>query len=144
MRKFDLGQFEKPAEMFGFLWTAFRATYPRKAAGFEQMKLCNRLGDKLEAISKAQPVLPGAACGKCGRPTEPGDEGWRVPTKHTLLLEAMEHEKLVSMLKDEQIGWLHAAGHAVERLVVALEAAPTVDVEERAGASAARKKVPRA
>lgn len=119
MKKLDFAQFKDAENMFLLVWLAFRATYPRKAAGYEQMKLCNRIGEKLEGISNETPA--------------PDDPGARVLKSHgkVLFLEAMEHEKLLSMLKDEQLGWTHIAGRKIEQLTEAFEAAPAVDVEEK-------------
>lgn len=133
MKKVDFGQFgDKKDRMFSALWLAFRATFPAQAKGYEQLKLCNRLGEKLEAMSKAAPAVPVPACAACGRPAEPGDASERVPVRSTLLLPEMEHLKLLAMVKSEEIGWSFQGGRNVEALIAALEAAPEVEVEEKA------------
>lgn len=118
MRKLDFSQFgDKKAQAFTLLWIAFRSSYGKQAVGYEQMKLCNRLGAKLEAISAETPT--------------PQDGTDRTLAKDTLLVEGVEQAKLLAMVKAEDIGWTYSAGKLVEVLIEALEKAPTVEVEER-------------
>ena len=132
MKKWDFGQFgDEKKKMFELMWTAFRLTFGRKSAGYEQLKLCNRLGEKLEAISKPMPVKEIPLCETCGRPSSPSDDTARELVRVALLLDAMEHEKLLSMLKDDQLGWTFAAGKSIEKLVEAGLEAPDVDVVEK-------------
>lgn len=140
MKKLDFAQFgDKKDRMFSALWLAFRVTFPAQAKGYEQLKLCNRLGEKLEAMSKPAPTPVVPECKACGRPPELGDASERVPTRSTLLLLDMEHQKLLAMVKSEEIGWSFQGGRNVEALVAALEAAPEVEVEEKAGRKKGRK-----
>ena len=127
MKKLDFTQFgDKQDRMFSILWLAYRATYPKQAVGYEQMKLCNRIGEALEAMSKEAPT--------------PQDALERVPMKGALLLAGTEFAKLVAMTKSEGIGWTHLVGRDVERLIGALEAAPEVEVEEKDVTPIDRKK----
>ncbi len=122
MRKLDFEQFgdsDRRQRMFSILWMAFRVTYPKQAAGYENMKLCNRLGALLEKVSTESP--------------SPSDALERKLTADVLLLPGTEHAKLLAMLKSEEVGWTHVIGPDVERLVDAMEGAPTVgeDGEEK-------------
>ena len=138
MKKLDFAQFgeEKRDRMFQMLWTAYRAAYPKQAAGYENMKLCNRIGEHLEAISIEAPTPGRPACAACGRPAEAGDPNERALTKakkNVLLLTGHEHGKLLAMAKSEEVGWTYLGGRDMEPLIAALEAAPEVEVEEKKG-----------
>ena len=116
MKAFDFSQFGDDADkMFDLVWTAFRITFGRKASGYEQLKICNKIGDKLTEAS------------------DPGnDDERKLKNKDArLLLEGHEHGKLLSMVEDEQVPWTYKAGPNVVRLIDALRTAPEVPVEEK-------------
>jgi hypothetical protein len=122
MKKLDLAQFAKKDDAFAVLWWAFRAGYPKRNTGYDQLKLLNRIGEKLEGISveKANEI----------------DQGARVLNgKSVLLMPEMEFDLLLAMLKSgpptEVGGWTHVAGRVVEVVVEAMEKAEKVEVEEK-------------
>ncbi len=126
MKKLNYGQFgAKKDRMFSLTWLGYRAAYPKHSAGYEQMKLCNRIGEKLEQMSKEAPT--------------PQDAAERLPTKSVLLLDGHEHEKLLAMLKSEEVGWTYLAGKEVEVLIEAMVSAPEVEVEEKVRGRAKKK-----
>ena len=137
MKKLDLGQFgEKKEQMFGLLMLFFRAAYPKHADGYENLRLCNRIGAILDAGSKEAPSVPKIpACAHCGRPEEPASVGHRVPARNVLLFPATEYAKLVAMTKTEGvIQWGIEGGANAEALQDALAACPEVEVEEKKAA----------
>lgn len=127
MRKVDFSQFgSDSSRMFTIMWTAFRGAYPKMAAGYENTKLCNKIGAKLENISFAAPrqgTLPGGVDGDLGaRELKDGA---------SLFLDGLEYDKFLAMMKFEEIGWTYEAGRLVEKLIDAVTTAPDVEVEEK-------------
>jgi hypothetical protein len=103
---------------FEMLWLGFRASYPRHAKGYEQTKLCNRIGEKLEAIS-----IPAAV------PADPDNRILDDAIEPAVLLHGFEHEKLKAMMNDAEVGWTWQAGRHVERAITLLNDAPEVEVQ---------------
>lgn len=105
------------ADHFEVLWDSFRALFPKHSKRFEQLKLCNRIGDKLEEIS-----VPGASFDRDGvRELHPGDQ--------ELLLRDDEFSKLKQMIEDEDIGWPQAKGKKVQAAIELIRAQKEIEVE---------------
>jgi hypothetical protein len=102
---------------FDIVWTAFCLAFPSHAKGYEQLKLCNRIGAKLESISEEAPGQETAAVPKRDR------------TADTLLLEEREFEKLKAMVKSDDVPWTHRAGTRVEEVVEWLETSHATEAE---------------
>lgn len=103
--------------MFNILWTAFCLSFTTQAKGYENLKVCNRIGEKLQEISDEVP-----------------DQQFSMVMDRTLndnlmLLEPKEWDKLKVMVKSDEIPWTHMVGQQVEETVETLEACEQVETK---------------
>jgi len=116
-RKLVFPEGEDGDGFFNIVWTGFCVAFPDMAKGFEQLKLCNRIGEKLQDISEEQP----------------GQERAIAPDRtlfvRELLLEKTEWEKLKSMVKSDKVPWTHRVGPMVEETIEWLDACDEVEAE---------------
>ena len=102
-------------EMFNILWTGFCIAFTKMAAGYEQLKLCNKIGAKLQAISTENE----------GQPISLVMNRTLIAT--FVLLEPREWEKLKAMIKSDDVPWTHLVGQQVEDTIEALESSKQVE-----------------
>lgn len=119
VRKLEFPDGEEGQEHFNILWTAFCLAFPGHAKGFEQLKLCNKIGAKLQSISEEMPDQERAVAPN------------RTLVDRSLLLELTQWEKLKAMVKSDDIPWTHRVGPRVEEVVEWLQASPVVKAELR-------------
>lgn len=105
---------------FEILYAAVRAVFPKHAKGIAQLRLCNRIMEKLEEISIESP--------------QDQDEFARtlLPGRQELLLIGQEYDKLKSMVTDDDIGWTWRLGLVVEETADWIEKVEEVDVSAKA------------
>jgi hypothetical protein len=104
---------------FGIFWDAFRYSYPKFARGFQGLQQANVIRKKLEAVS-----VPAA------NERDSTDRVLKNNGVMSLLFKSAEHEILLKMIENEDIGWTFVAGEYVEYAVEKLLKAESTEVEE--------------